>query len=408
MYDVIVVGARCAGAPLAMLLANRGHRVVVLDRVRFPRDTLSTHYVQPSALARLDRWGLLDRLVATGCPPISEAVWRFGELVVRGFAPPAGTVSVAYAPRRYVLDALLVDAAREAGAEVREGFTVRGLVFDGDRVTGVRGRSHGGSDEVLRAPVVVGADGRGSLVARAVNAAAYNERPPLTVVYYTYWRGLDPAHRGRNEVYIKDDKQIGVIPTHGDTFLIQAARPHSALAEYRSDIEGRYHAAIAEAAPELADELARRGTRTERFLGTGALGNYYRTPYGPGWALAGDAGYHKDPLTGQGIGDAWRDAESLAHALHDVLDGGQDWNTALGAYEKARNAESETIYEFTCEAASFRFDAMTNALLRVLAADRAQADRFFGVIAGSVSAEEFFSPENLLSLLQDQVALEEL
>ncbi|MCX4984962.1 NAD(P)/FAD-dependent oxidoreductase [Streptomyces sp. NBC_00572] len=400
MYDVIVVGARCAGSPLAMLLARKGYRVVVLDRASFPRDTVSTHYVQPSGLARLRRWGLLDRLTATGCPPVTEALWWFGETSVRGFAPPHGDIAMALAPRRTVLDALLVDAAREAGAEVRESCTVRSLVrADDGRVTGVRCQEQGGAEHTLSAPIVIGADGRDSLVARETGAEKYNSRPPLTVVYYTYWRGLRPERRHRNEVFLEGDKQIGVIPTHDDAYLIQAARPHDFFGEYRSDIERHYLKAIEEAAPALASELADGAERVERFRGSASLENFYRKPYGPGWALVGDAGYHKDPLTGQGISDAWRDAELLAHAVHEVRSGHTDWDTAMAGYERLRNAASELIYEFTCEAASFEFDPMTRQLVRVLAENRDEADRFFGVIAGTVPAEEFFAPDNLLSML---------
>ncbi|MFF5428041.1 MULTISPECIES: NAD(P)/FAD-dependent oxidoreductase [unclassified Streptomyces] len=399
MYDVIVVGARCAGSPLAMLLARSGLRVVVLDRAAFPRDTVSTHYIQPSGLARLARWGLLDRLTATGCPPVTEALWWFGDTAVRGFAPPDGAIGFALAPRRTVLDALLVDAAREAGAEVRERCTVRSLLRSDDgTVTGVRYQSEGGPPRTLRAPVVVGADGRDSTVARLAGAPAYHARPPLTVVYYTYWRGLPAGRRHRNEVFLEGDKQIGVIPTHDDAYLVQAARPRDFFPTYRSDIERHYLKAVEEAAPSLAAELA-GAERVERFRGSAALDNFYRRPYGPGWALVGDAGYHKDPLTGQGISDAWRDAELLAEAIRAHRSGTADWDTALSAYERARNAASALLYDFTCEAASFEFDPMTRQLVRVLAEHREEADRFFGVIAGTVPAERFFAPDNLLSLL---------
>ena len=179
-HDVIVVGARCAGSPLAMLLARRGHRVLLVDRATFPSDTVSTHVIHPPGVAALRRWGLLDRVVATGCPPVGRYSFDLGPVALAG-APGTADDPYAYAPRRILLDKILVDAAAAAGAEVREGFTVEEvLVFDG-RVTGVRGRDRSGRSIVERSRVVVGADGRNSLVAKAVRAPRYEERPPLTV-----------------------------------------------------------------------------------------------------------------------------------------------------------------------------------------------------------------------------------
>src|SRR3954447_10507126 len=142
-YDVIVVGARCAGSPVAMLMARKGYRVLVVDRATFPSDTISTHCVQPLGVAALKRWGLLNRLTASGCPPIDTFAFDFGPFTITG-APGTEDFPVAYAPRRILLDKMLVDAAAEAGAEVREGFNVESVVVDGDRVVGIRGHSKGG------------------------------------------------------------------------------------------------------------------------------------------------------------------------------------------------------------------------------------------------------------------------
>ena len=183
-YDAIVVGARCAGSPTAMLLARKGYKVLVVDRATFPSDTLSTHILHPPAVAAMQRWGLLDRLVATGCPPIHTYSFDFGPFTLAG-APGTEAAPVAYCPRRTVLDKLLVDAASEAGAEVREGFTVQEILVDDDRVVGIRGHGKDGSTVTERADVVVGADGRNSFVAKAVHPEQYNEKPPLLAAYYT-------------------------------------------------------------------------------------------------------------------------------------------------------------------------------------------------------------------------------
>ncbi|MER8043660.1 NAD(P)/FAD-dependent oxidoreductase [Streptomyces sp. NPDC094032] len=394
MYDVIVVGARCAGSPTAMLLARMGHRVLVLDRASFPSDTLSTHFMHQSGLARLRKWGLLDRLEASGCPPVTEAVWYYGDLPIRGCPPPVQGVGPAYAPRRIVLDKILVDAAREAGAEIREGFTVRDLIVEDGVVVGVRGRSHGGAEEELRARAVVGADGKRSLVARLMDAPVYNDRPARTVAYYTYWTGLDRGY----EVYFGDEQQVAVMPTHDDAHLIVCALPHAEKDRFKADIEGTYHRIIKDTAPGLATEMSESGRQTERFMGTADLPFYYRRPYGAGWALAGDAGYHKDPVTGQGITDAFRDAEVLSEALHKVLEGTGDWDEEMAAYEARRNEESQWLYEFTHQAASLGFSDRMRKAFRVLAYDRAEADSFLGIVAGSTSVLDFFGPEHMAEL----------
>ncbi|HET8953723.1 MAG TPA: FAD-dependent monooxygenase, partial [Solirubrobacteraceae bacterium] len=190
MYDAIVVGARCAGSPTAMLLARRGRRVLLLERAAFPRDTLSTHYIHQSGAARLARWVLLDRLAATGCPPIRDYRFDVGPFALTGTPPSIDGVDAAYSPRRYVLDTLLAQAAAEAGAELRQGVTVRGLLVEDGRVTGVRGGTSAGELLAERARVVIGADGRNSTVAREAGAEVYEDRGTLTCAYYAYWTGV--------------------------------------------------------------------------------------------------------------------------------------------------------------------------------------------------------------------------
>jgi flavin-dependent dehydrogenase len=192
MFDVIVVGARCAGSPTAMLLARHGYRVLMVDRATFPSDTVSTHFIWPPGVACLKRWGLLERVLATNSPVIRTIGLDLGEFQLTGELPPFEEVGDICAPRRTVLDKLLFDAAAEAGADVREAFTVTGLISSADRVTGVRGRSRGAAETTEQARIVIGADGRNSLVAKAVGAAEYNARPVLTCACYAYWRGVTP------------------------------------------------------------------------------------------------------------------------------------------------------------------------------------------------------------------------
>jgi 2-polyprenyl-6-methoxyphenol hydroxylase-like FAD-dependent oxidoreductase len=177
-YDAVIVGARCAGSPAAMLLARKGYRVLVIDRATFPSDTVSSHVVHPLGAEALARWGLIDRLTATGCPPMHTYAFDFGPFALAG-SPGTTDAPVAYCARRTVLDKLLVDAAAAAGADIREGFTVEELLIEDERIVGIKGRSKGGETMSERPKVVVGADGRHSLVAEAVWPDQYNERPPL-------------------------------------------------------------------------------------------------------------------------------------------------------------------------------------------------------------------------------------
>ncbi len=395
MYDAIIVGARCAGSPTAMLLARKGYRVLLVDRATFPSDIMSTHYIHQSGVAALKRWGLLDRLVATGCPPIKQFALDVGDFTLTGSPPPADGVTDGYGPRRKVLDKLLVEVATEAGAEMREAFTVQELVWDGDRVTGVRGHTAGGPLVAEQARVVIGADGLHSLVARLVRTPTYHERPAISCAYYSYWSGV-PVERF--EIHLRPHRAAWSIPTNDGLTMIGVGWPHSEFSAYRSDIEGNYLQTI-EQAPGLAERV-RSGQREERFVGTADMPNFFRKPYGPGWALVGDAGYHKDPTTAQGISDAFRDAESLVEALDAGFTGRRSLDEALAAYEQQRNEASLAMYEYTCQFATLEPPPEMQQLLAALRANQHEADQFFGTISGAVSIPEFFAPEHLMAIAQ--------
>jgi 2-polyprenyl-6-methoxyphenol hydroxylase-like FAD-dependent oxidoreductase len=395
MYDAIVVGARCAGSPTAMLLARRGYRVLLVDRASFPSDTLSTHYVHQPGVARLERWGLLDDVAASNCPPARQVTFDVGPFALVGAPPPAGDVADGYAPRRTVLDRILVEAAAAAGAELRERFTVEDIVFDRDRVSGIRGRSAGGETVTEKARIVVGADGLRSLVARKVQAATYNERPTLTCAYYSYWTGV-PVEGA--ELYPRPDRMIITGPTNDSQTLVLVYWPRAEFRTVRTDVEGSFFAAL-ELAPSLAERV-RAGERSERFAGTADLPFFFRKPYGPGWALVGDAGYHKDPITAEGITDAFRDAELLTEAIDSGLRGERELEDALAAYEQARNEQVLPIYAFTQQLAALEPpSAEMQRLFGALRDDQEQTNRFFGTIAGTVPVGEFFAPENLASIV---------
>jgi len=381
MYDAIVVGARAAGSPTAMLLARRGHRVLLVDRASFPSDTLSTHYIHQPGIARLQRWGLLEQLAATGCPPVSAMTFDVGPFALAGSPPPSDGVAEGYCPRRTVLDSLLLDAAAEAGAEVRTGVSVDELVFDDGAAVGIRTR---GVEE--RARIVIGADGRNSLVARAVQAPEYEVRPGRTCAYYSYWAG---AQSEGAELYPRDGRMIITGPTNDGLQIVIAFWPREEFKAVRADVERSFLDAVA-LAPGLAERLA-GGERVERFSGIGELPFWYRKPFGPGWALVGDAGYHKDPITAQGITDAFRDADLLADALDAGFTGARPLEEALGEYEGIRNEETRPLYELTYGLAALAPPPPEQqALFASLRDDPEQTNRFLGTVAGTVPIPEFF------------------
>ena len=389
-YDAIIVGARCAGAPTAMLLAHKGYRVLLVDRATFPSDTMSTHIIHPPGISALKRWGLLDRLASTGCPPMAGYSFDFGPIKITGSLRPDDGVATAYCPRRTVLDYLLVEAAVAAGTELRERFTADEVLIEDGRVTGLRGHTAGGATITERARVVVGADGRRSLVAKAVQAPRYHERPPIAAGYYAYWSGL-PAEGFQG--YIRPPRAIGVAPTNDGLTMVTINWPGTEFEANRRDVEGTFARAFG-LVPEFAERL-RAATRETRIVGTGDLPNFFRKPYGPGWALVGDAGYHKDPITAQGISDAFRDAEGLAAALDDALSGRRGFDDAMASYQQTRDQRALPMYEFTCDLA--RLKPPPPELQRLLGAvhtSQAAMDGFVSVIAGTVPVPEFFGPDN--------------
>lgn len=369
-----------------MLLARAGYRTLVVDRATFPSDTMSTHLIHPTGVAALKRWGLLEQLHASGCPPVGRYAFDFGPFTIAGSPRPVEGVQVAYAPRRTVLDQLLVDAAGAAGAEIREGFTVEELLFEDGRVVGVRGHAQHGKSVTERARVVIGADGRFSNVARAVGAPAYLHTPALMVASYTYWSDL-PTHA--YEVFIRPGRGWGVFPTHANQTLVVVGWPYREFAAHRHHIEASYLESL-ELAPAFAERI--RGARREaRFVST-AVDGYFRTPYGPGWALVGDAGYDKDPITGMGISDAFRDAELCASGLDAWFRGVAPYATAMADYQRTRDEQSLPMFDLTCMFA--RLEPPPPAMQQRLASahgNQRAMDAFVSMMAGTLPVQEFFA-----------------
>jgi 2-polyprenyl-6-methoxyphenol hydroxylase-like FAD-dependent oxidoreductase len=298
---------------------------------------------------------------------------------------------VAYAPRRTVLDKILVDAASAAGVDVREGFIVEGVVFDGDRVAGIRGNRPGGAAVTERARVVIGADGLRSLVAQAVDAPRYREKAPLLAAYYSYWSGL--PMEGRFEVYSRPHRAFAAWPTNDGLTLVIGGWPYSEFEAKRADIE-RHFLEVIDLAPDFADRL-RGARREERFAGM-AVPGYFRKPFGQGWALVGDAGYNKDFITAQGIQDAFRDAERCARALDEAWSGRRAFEEAMADYQAARDEHVLPMYELTAEIASL--EPPPPELQQILEAahgNQEAMDAFARLNAGVISPAEFFSEDNV-------------
>ena len=397
MYDAIVVGARCAGSPTAMLLARKGYRVLLVDKATFPSDTMSTHLVHPPGIAALERWGLLDRLIATGCPPVERYSFDFGPVTIAGSPQPVDGVGRAYCPRRTVLDELLVEAAVEAGAELREGFTVDEVLAADETVTGVLGHVKGVLGETAHARLVIGADGRHSVVARTVQAEQYNERPSQLAMYYAYWSGL-PAEGFETVIRTEDRRGWAAAKTHDDLTVMPFGWPIDEFREHRADVEQAFFETVA-LAPEF-EARVRAAKRESKFVGSAQLPGYFRKPFGHGWALVGDAGYHKNPITAMGINDAFRDAELLADAVDDAFSRRRGWCEAMADYQRARDADVMPIYEFTDEFAQLRPPPPElQQLIGAMRGNQTAMDGFVSVQAATLPAPAFFAPGNVAQIM---------
>src|SRR5215813_8828700 len=398
-YDVIVVGARVAGAATAMLLARQGLRVLAVDRVSFPRDTISSHQLQVPGGALLHRWGLLGKLTAAGTPPASRV--RFdagGGLVMDGRFPAYEGVDAIYSPRRTLLDSILVEAARAAGAEVRENFRVTQVTASGGRVTGIRGSARGHPAVSETASLVIGADGKRSLVADAVGARRYRERPVRSFASYSYWAGI-PLSGG--ELYQRPGRAVAVFPTNDELTMVYAAAPMTEFASARADLEGHYLRTL-----DLCGDLGERvrsGSMAERLRTTPDQPNTFRCSHGPGWALAGDAGVVMDSITAQGMTNALRDASYLSAAVVAGLGGSRPLAGTLRDHQRRRDRAVRGSYDFTLGLAAFPPAGRGQRLfLAAVAADQRETDRFLGAFTGIVPPQDYFTPGTVARILASQ------
>ncbi|MFE6757904.1 FAD-dependent oxidoreductase [Streptomyces sp. NPDC057684] len=395
MYDAIVVGARCAGAPTALLLARSGHRILLLERAAFPRDTLSTHFIHQPGIAALARWGLLDQLRATGCPALHHGVYNVAGISLAGCANGIEGQRAAYAPRRHILDTLLAHAAAEAGAELRENCRVTGLLHDADgRVTGVTGirTQHRARPFTARARLVVGADGMRSAVAEHLPSPYLRHDQTLTCAYYGYWPGAQPHF----EVYERAGGWVAAVPTHGEQTLVLAYFPQSRFPQIRTAAAQAHAERVRAIAPAVWERM-RAVERVGPLRGTGDQLNFFRQPCGPGWVLVGDARHHKDSVTARGITDAFHQAESLARHVSGALDAGPArLDAALQAYVRDTDPVLRQGHDATLTVARLAPASRQRlALLRAVARDATLTATYFDLFAGIGTAADLYGPRLL-------------
>jgi 2-polyprenyl-6-methoxyphenol hydroxylase-like FAD-dependent oxidoreductase len=363
-YDAVIVGARCAGAATAMLLARSGLHVLAIDRSEYASDTVSTHALMRGGVLQLHRWGLLPSIVDAGTPPVREAVFHFGDESLPVAVAPRYGVDALYAPRRTILDRVLVDAARTAGAEVKHGLRVVDLLYSPRRcVRGVVAIDADGQTQRITTDIVIGADGMRSTVARLVDVEPYRVGRFASGTVYAYWNDLNP---NGYQWHWQRGVAAGEIPTNHGWTCVFAAVPASG---FRSAVAGGaaagYRRLLQHAAPRLMNGPHRSAVGLCAF--SGQVG-FIRQSWGPGWALVGDASYYRDPIAAYGITDALRDADLLARAVV----GGTE--RALADYQAERDASAAPLFELSDRIASFAWDLqeirrLMEDLAKVMAAD---------------------------------------
>lgn len=343
-YDAVIVGARVAGASLALLLGRQGRRVLLVDRERFPSDTLSTHLLPPSTINLLMRLGVLHDVEALGLRRITRQRTYIGDCIFEGnmLAPPP---AFALCARRDRLDSILIrHATSQPSVEFAEFTRADGLIWEAGRVAGLRLRSTGGAEREVRTRVVVGADGKNSKVAGWVQAARYNEVAAMRPLYFAYYRGVEPLAEPANEVFFQDGHIGYLFPMEPNMDLLVLELQPEEFATYRADPAGRFEAAF-----RILPGMRRRlesARREGQMHGIQGVENYFRTASGPGWVLTGDAAYCKDPSTALGIGDAFTQAFMLSEAL-DAVFSGADWEVTLTEYQRRRDERVMPAYQAT-------------------------------------------------------------
>ncbi|HUS29842.1 MAG TPA: NAD(P)/FAD-dependent oxidoreductase [Kofleriaceae bacterium] len=386
-YDAIIVGARCAGAPLARFLARAGKKVALVDSATFPSDQpMSTHFIHPYGMRVLEDLGLAERIRDIS-PPVNLMRQDVGGHIVEFRINPGGSC-----PRRIDLDQVLLDGAREAGAEVRLGERVIEIIREKSRVVGVVTASREATRHELRGNVVVGADGRHSTIGDLVEAERYFEYVGPRGAYWAYWprpKFFDEApYNGATMLRFVGEHFQFVFPTNRDQLILGVGFPREELATWKTDPHAKllehlrstpFFKPLVEAQP------------ISKTLGLTKAEYFFRRAAGPGWALVGDAGLFKDPTPGLGITDALRDAKNLAAA---IIEGGDQ---ALERYWRQRDVDSIELFNFARDMGElFYNNALTRMLFAKLETDPELGQRMVRVIEREISPYGAFKPSEVV------------
>jgi 2-polyprenyl-6-methoxyphenol hydroxylase-like FAD-dependent oxidoreductase len=396
-FDVIVVGARCAGSPLATHLVRSGLNVCLVDRARFPSDTVSTHFFQAEGIAVLARLGVVDRLRATGAPWIERVAMRVEDISVAQRLPRRpGDHGPALCVRRPLLDTILLERAQEAGAQSLTSTRVTGLLEDGGRVCGVRAQDSQDREIELRASLVVGADGMGSTVAGLVGARRYHVVPNQRFGYWAYFEGArwEPPAAVTFERW-EDELVIGC-PTDSGLYIAMALPPLERLSSFTEDLESSFDAHVT--ASPLVGAILEGARRTGRPRGMAGYPGFFRESAGPGWVLVGDAGHFKDPTPGQGISDALRQGEKLAGAIVGGLGGSRPIDPALAEWWRWRDDDAFEMHWFCSDmGAAGPVPRPFLEMVRAFAARPNGLDPWFDVLSHRLAPSRVLTPPRLLA-----------
>jgi 2-polyprenyl-6-methoxyphenol hydroxylase-like FAD-dependent oxidoreductase len=394
-FDVIVVGARCAGASLATLLAHREVHVALVEQVAFPRDTLSTHVYETDGIEFLDRLGVLGRLLDTGAPFINRVDVRAEDFhVAIGWPRRSGDRGGVMSVRRFLLDPILVDAAQEAGADVRMSTKVVGLVREGGRVVGVRVSERGRESE-LRARLIVGADGRNSTVAGLAGSRKYNVTRNRRAFYWSFFENADFGAEPTFVFHRWSDRAVLACPADSDLYQVLVSPDLPELASFRSNLEEHYMDYARSCAP-VADAIA-GARRVGQMFGIVRWPGFFREASGPGWVLVGDAGHFKDPTPGRGIADAFRQVDALAPAIAAGLDGSRGGiDQAMSQWGRWRDEEFASHYWYAADLGdSGEIPVVVPELFRRLHA-RGKLGKLFDIQNHRIKPDQVLTPPRLL------------